>query len=330
MTRLTRAAAAALLALTMAACSSLRVESLPQPGTVPGGYELTFEFANVLNLPGRADVVMDGVRVGRVSGVELADGHATVTARIDPAVSVPGDIDAVLQQATVLGDIYLALQRRDTGEPAAPPLRPGATVPLDRTTSPAQIEDTIADLANFVASGTIQRAQETLVRLNRVADTGDLPLADVVGRISTDLADLADGIDAADLTLRGLADTATVLAGKRTAIGDWFSPAGMLGFDRTTQVLSRLSVMIPSIGSVYTGGFWLVPMLTDVGAAAGAVQASKWAVEDEYPRWRRLLLDYFLPEDKYPAINITSIVGPDGRELSGDVEDVLRMLGAVP
>jgi phospholipid/cholesterol/gamma-HCH transport system substrate-binding protein len=34
--------------------------------------------------------------------------------------------------------------------------------------------------------------------------------------------------------------------------------------------------------------------------------------------------------EKYPAINITSIVGPDGRELSGNVEQVLRMLGAVP
>jgi phospholipid/cholesterol/gamma-HCH transport system substrate-binding protein len=38
----------------------------------------------------------------------------------------------------------------------------------------------------------------------------------------------------------------------------------------------------------------------------------------------------FLPVDKYPAINITSIIGPDGRELSGNVQDVLRILGATP
>jgi hypothetical protein len=37
-----------------------------------------------------------------------------------------------------------------------------------------------------------------------------------------------------------------------------------------------------------------------------------------------------LPQDRYPAMNITSIVGPDGRELSGNVQDVLRIIGAAP
>jgi hypothetical protein len=54
------------------------------------------------------------------------------------------------------------------------------------------------------------------------------------------------------------------------------------------------------------------------------------AVEQEIPRYRRLFTDFFLPEDKYPAINITSIIGPDGRELSGNVQQVLQILGAMP
>jgi phospholipid/cholesterol/gamma-HCH transport system substrate-binding protein len=29
-------------------------------------------------------------------------------------------------------------------------------------------------------------------------------------------------------------------------------------------------------------------------------------------------------------MNITSIVGPDGREMSGNVQDVLRIIGAAP
>ncbi|HLR98356.1 MCE family protein [Mycolicibacillus parakoreensis] len=321
--------ALALTAALAASCASLRVESLPTPGGVRDGYALTFEFANVLNLPDHAEVVLDGVRVGTVTDTDLAGDRVAVTARLESHVAVPADVHAVLQQATVLGDIYLALQRPPGGGAAAP-LPPGAVVPLAQTTSPAQIEDTIAGLANFVASGTIQRAQNTVIRLNQVAATSDRPLAEVIATTSGNLAELADNLQAAELTLDALAQTAAVLGGKRTQIAGWFSPAGMLGFDRTTQVLARLGVMIPSIGSVYTGGFWLVPMLTNVAAAAGAVQDTKWAVEDEYPRWRRLLLDYFLPEDKYPAINITSIVGPDGRELSGDVETVLRMLGAVP
>ncbi len=311
-------------------CAVLSVEMLPAPSGDRDGYDLILQFDSVLNLPNRARVVMDGVTVGTVTDVDIVENWVDVTARIDSGVVVPSDIRGVLQQPTVLGDVFLALERPNGGETTAPPLASGDIVPIGRTSSPPQIEDTIASLANFVASGSIQRAQNTLIDLNRVAETSDVELSRVVGQVSANLSGLADNLDAVDLALGGLADTSAVLGGKRSAFEYWFSPAGMLGFDRATQVTSRLSVMMPSIGSVYSGGFWLVPMLTRVGDAMGAVQASKWVVEDEIPAWRRLFTDYFLPQDKYPAINITSITGPDGRELSTDVHAVLRILGVMP
>jgi hypothetical protein len=91
-----------------------------------------------------------------------------------------------------------------------------------------------------------------------------------------------------------------------------------------------ISTLLPSVGSIYTGGFWLVPFLNSFGVALGAVQKSKWAIEGEYRPWRKLFTDLFLPEDKYPAMNITSVQTADGREISGNVQDVLRMLGATP
>ncbi|WP_205844139.1 MlaD family protein [Mycolicibacterium sp. GF69] len=327
---LVRLLGAVICAAFVPSCTALTVDSLPAPDGDRDGYDVVLEFENVLNLPDRARVVMDGVTVGLVTDVGIVDKRVDVTTRIDSDVVIPANIHAALKQPTVLGDIFVALDRPAGADPAVSPLRPGDTVPLARTSSPAQIEDTIASLANFVASGSIQRAQDTMIGLNKVAQTGDVELNEVMGRLTTNLSDLADNLDSADLALSGMTDTSTVLSGKRSAMEYWFSPAGMLGFDRATQVTSRLSVMIPSIGSVYSGGFWLVPMLTTMGDATGAVQASKWAVEDELPRWRRLFTDYFLPQDKYPAINITSIIGPDGRELSGDVHDVLRILGAMP
>lgn len=331
MTRpLVRLLAAVLCAAFVPSCTALTVDSLPAPDGDRDGYDVILEFEDVLNLPDRARVVMDGVPVGLVTDIGIVDARVDVTTRIDSDVVVPSDVHAALKQPTVLGDIFVALERPPDSDPAAPPLGPGDTVPLARTSSPAQIEDTIASLANFVASGAIQRAQNTMIGLNKVAETGDVELNEIMRRLTTNLSDLADNLDSVDLALGGMTDTSAVLSGKRSAMEYWFSPAGMLGFDRATQVTSRLSVMIPSIGSVYSGGFWLVPMLTTMGDAAGAVQASKWAVEDELPRWRELFTDYFLPQDKYPAINITSLVGPDGRELSGDVHDVLRILGATP
>jgi len=328
---MTRRLATLLVAATLAltSCASLTPESLPITGD-RNGYDVTLEFASVLNLANRAQVVLDGVPVGVVTGMRLTGAAVRVTVRLDEGVVAPGDIEAVLRQPTVLGDIVVALVRSPDADPAAPPLGPGDVVPLSRTTSPPQIEDTIASLANFVASGAVQRAQNSLIEVNSVVEASDVDLSDIAARVSVNLGDLADNLASVDLALTGLSSTARTLSGKRGAIADWFSPAGMLGFDRATQVGSRLSVMIPSIGSVYTGGFWLVPMLRNLGDAAGAVQASKWAVGDEIPEWWTLFTEYFLPQDRYPAIDITSIRTPDGRELSHSVSDVLRMLGATP
>jgi hypothetical protein len=110
----------------------------------------------------------------------------------------------------------------------------------------------------------------------------------------------------------------------------WFSPEGMLAFDRTFEASIAISTLLPSLGSIYTGGFWLVPMLESLGILIGDVQKSKWAIEGEYRPWRELFTDVFLPADKYPAMNITSVQTADGREISGNVQEVLRILGATP
>ena len=95
-----------LCSIGLTSCTAITVDKLPQPGDAyRGGYDIVIEFANVLNRPDRARVVMDGTRVGVVERVNVAKGRVDVTARIDPSVKVPGNINAVLQQATVLGDI---------------------------------------------------------------------------------------------------------------------------------------------------------------------------------------------------------------------------------
>ncbi|BBX03953.1 MlaD family protein [Mycolicibacterium moriokaense] len=327
---MSRRIAAALLACAalISSCASITVNSLPQPGNAyRDGYDIVLEFANVLNLPDRAKVVLDGTDVGVVTGINIADGHANVTSRIASGVEVPSNVHATLQQATVLGDIYVALE--PDANVSAPPLMPGGRVPLVQTTSPPQLEDTIANLANFVASGSIQRAQNSVIRINNL-NPPEAEIRELASRVAVDLSDLSTNLDVVDKWLEGVAGTGDVMYAKLPKFQHWFSPAGMLGFDRGTEVASYVGILLPSIGSIYSGGYWLVPLLESLGTTMEAIQHSKWAVEDEIPRWRKLWTDLFLPVDKYPAINITSIVGPDGREMSGNVEDVLRMLGAMP
>lgn len=328
--RIRLAALLAAIAASVSSCAAINVDALPQPGnSYSGGNDIVIEFASVLNLPHRAKVVMDGTAVGVVTDVALRSDRVDVTARIDSNVKVPSDIHASLQQATVLGDIYVALARTQPEEPPAPALSGGEKIPLAQTDSPPQVEDTIASLATFVTSGSIQRVQNTIIGINRVTPQGDAARA-ISSRVSADLADLSNGIDTVDQWLNGISGTAEVLHNRIPSFRDWFSERGMTGFDRLTINAGYVGKLLPSVGSIYANGYWLLPLLESVADATGAMQRDKQAFEAELPAWRRLFYEDFLPQDKYPAMNITSIVGPDGRELSGNVQDVLRIIGAAP
>ncbi|BBY65800.1 MlaD family protein [Mycolicibacterium helvum] len=322
-------AAAAASTLLVSSCASITVNSLPQPGGNQGrGHDVVIEFANVLNLPDRAKVVQDGTTVGFVTGVDLKSDHVDVVSRIEDGVVVPTNIRATLQQSTVLGDTYVALERPEAGQAAAVP--PGGRIPLAQTTSPPQLEDTLANLANFVGSGAIQRAQNTIIGLNHVTPARQQDLRTMVRQVTIDLSNLSDNLDTVDKWLDGASDTTEVMHRNLPVYQYWFSPAGLTGFDRATVAASYIGTVVPSVGSIYSGGFWLVPMLNSLGNAVGAVQQSKWDFEREAPAWRKLFIEDFFPVDKNPAINITSITGPDGQEMIGNVQDVLRILGAMP
>lgn len=310
--------------------SSLTVDSVPLPGhSQTNGYDIVAEFANVLNLPDRAKVVLDGTTVGEVREVTEAGTHVDVTARIRQDVAVPSNVTAVLQQATVLGDIYLALERPPGTAETTTPLSANGRIPLARTVSPPQLEDTIANLANFIGSGSIQRAQNTLVRLNRITPPKE-EVRRVVAQVTTDLNELSDDLDTVDIMIDSLAQTSVVAADWEPQMSFWFTPQGVRGFERSTVIAREFGNLLPSVGTIYSQGYYMVPAFSSGANAMEAVQGTKQVVEGEYPRWRRLINDFYLPNQKYPAINITSIVGPDGRELSDNVEQVLRMLGAVP
>lgn len=324
------AAVAAACALTVSSCASLNVNAIPQPGSSNAdGYDIVMQFDSVLNLPERAKVVLDGVSIGVVSKVALTSAAVDVTARVSRGVVIPSDIRAVLQQATVLGDIYVALERPPPAAAPGPALTSGAVIPVAQTSSPPQLEDTIASLANFVSSGSIQRVQNTIVRLNRVVPSSD-EVRTLTTRVETNLTDLSANIDRVDELLAGVAGTAEVVNNQIPQVQYWFSPTGQVGFEHLVAISNYVATILPGVGSITLGGYWLVPLLNSLADSVGALQQSKVAGEAEIPQYRRLFTDFFLPADKYPAINITSIVGPDGRELSGNVQEVLRILGAMP
>lgn len=324
-----RAVGVVALAVACASCSALDVSALSGSGAVVSeSYDVTFEFASVLNLPAGAQVMMDGTRVGTVADVVVSSTQVDVGTRIDNGILIPADARALLQQDTILGDIYVAVVR--DGSTRASAVEPGGTIPLAQTSSPPQLEDTLAVLAGFVASGSIQRIQNTVSGINSATPGSTERVRALAANTATDMAELAGNIDQVDTWLTGLSDTTGVLAENSPTFDYYMSPAGQLAWDRATFSSTYVSTVLPSIGSIYEGGFWLVPMLESVGAALGSVETPIEDIVADVPAWQDLVARNIVPFMQDPAVDITSITGPDGRELIGDTDMILRMLGAMP
>ena len=69
------------------------------------------DFDEIGGLRTRAPVVISGVTVGQVEGIDLSDDYrARVTLAIDASLELPIDTSASIVTAGVLGDRYISLQ----------------------------------------------------------------------------------------------------------------------------------------------------------------------------------------------------------------------------
>ncbi|WP_067856101.1 MlaD family protein [Nocardia shimofusensis] len=328
--KLRRTALAALCCgvLATSACS-LGPDDLPSVrGGIGDGHAVYIEFAGIMNLPGGADVMMDGLRVGEVREVTVQPDTVKVTVKLKEGLQVPTDVRAVIRQDTLLGDTYIALDHGEV-DSAGPFLAPEATIPVERTSSPPQLEDTMAVLAYFVNGGSIQRIQDAMGRINAVMPAqGDVRrLASVV---ATDLRDLAGGTGEIDRLLDGFDATAVAVNSRSEMLTTIFSQDAEHYWRRVAvSIVSYISQILPSVGSVYEGGLWLVPMLNSLAATGGVVRG----IWDEGPATTAKLADFLrltvLPFAENPSVNLRSIESSNGDQLVADVENLLRMLGAV-
>lgn len=151
--------AATLLTGLLTGCSFDGAQSLPLPGGKGGGgYELTVEFADALDLVPQSAVKVDDVTVGRVEKVELRDYTAIVTVLVERDVRLPSDTTASLRQTSLLGEKFVSLDR-PAKDPSPLLLEPGATIPLAKTTRNVEIEELLSALSLVLNGGSLEQLQ---------------------------------------------------------------------------------------------------------------------------------------------------------------------------
>src|SRR6185437_6198846 len=106
--RARRWAAAALVAVAAVLLSGCQgAYDLPLPGgkAMDGkGYQVTVQFADVMDLVPQSAVKVNDVTVGRVVRISVQGWTARVTLHVDDSVHLPANATAQLQQTSLLGE----------------------------------------------------------------------------------------------------------------------------------------------------------------------------------------------------------------------------------
>ncbi|MBY6680532.1 MCE family protein [Rhodococcus sp. BP-316] len=205
MKRLLAALTVAAAAVTASGCGA-SIADLPVPGSyVPGPtYRVDIEFSSVLNLPARAKVVLDGVDVGLLESVTLTGSTAVAAVDVDRTVALPALTRAELRQGTILGEIYVALQRPEDGsDTSGATLQDGDVIPLERTTPADNVEDVLRGLSEVVAGGHIVDFQRSIDRFNRAIPPDPATVDLINDKAREALRDLATNTTELDRILGG-------------------------------------------------------------------------------------------------------------------------------
>jgi phospholipid/cholesterol/gamma-HCH transport system substrate-binding protein len=140
---------------------AFRADRLPIIGA---GDVYKADFAEIGQLHSGSEVRVAGVTVGKVREIELVDGKAQVTFKIDKGTELGSATGAEIKTRTLLGAQYLRLHPAGSGQ-----LEKGSVIPASRTISPYNIVDAFSDLSRTTDEIDLAQVSEALTALSDIA-----------------------------------------------------------------------------------------------------------------------------------------------------------------
>ena len=206
-------------AVLLTGCGFKGAASLPLPGGEGGGgYKVTIEFSDVLDLVPQSAVKTDDVTVGRVESVELSGYTAKVVALVDRKVKLPANSTVSLRQTSLLGEKFVSIEP-PTGEAPRGELRDGDIVGLDRTTRNVEIEELLGALSLVLNGGGLEQLQTINRELAKALGGREAEIKDLLKQLNTFIGGLdaqkdqiVRALDALDRLTQRFADNRETLA----------------------------------------------------------------------------------------------------------------------
>ncbi|MFN8019208.1 MAG: MlaD family protein [Acidimicrobiales bacterium] len=215
-----------------AAAVALAVAALVLPGCARGpgrGPEVTAEFARGTGLYPGSPVRVAGIDVGKVAKVSNERGRVRVTMRLRRGARLPADARATIVPLTLLGERYVQL---GPAWRSGPLLRDGAHIPLARTSVPAEIDDLLRSLQDFMGAIDPKRAGSVVTDLARLVDGRGRKVNALIEDASGTLELLARSGPDLRAIIASLRDLSATLKGRTSSI-----ERVIRDYDLVTQVL---------------------------------------------------------------------------------------------
>ena len=208
------------VALTATGCAFHGLNSLPLPGAVGRGAGADIyhvELANILTMESNSPVMMDDVVVGSVGPMTVKDWHADVEVSVKRDVVIPANAVASVGQTSLLGSMHVELNP-PLGQPGIGRLRPGATIPLSRSSTYPSTEQTLSSLSLVVNGGGLGQIGEIIHNFSAALSGREGAVRDLLNRLDKFVGTLDQQRDNIVTSIQALNRLAETFAGQRDVL----------------------------------------------------------------------------------------------------------------
>ncbi len=209
-------------ALVLSGCEFEGAYDLPLPGSPvdeDDAYQVTAEFADVLNVVPRSVVMVDDVTVGEVTEVDRIGWHAKVTMLVRDDVALPDNAIADIRQVSLLGEKYVALEE-PIGEEPVGRLGDGDDIPLSSTGRNPEVEEVLGALSFLLSGGGVGQLGTITEELNNVMSGRTGRVRHLLGSLESVIGTLDQQKSQIIAAMESMNDLTTTLNAERKTIGD--------------------------------------------------------------------------------------------------------------
>lgn len=224
------------------------IYTLPLPGGTSLGshpYTVKAVFSNAVDLVPKSTVRVNDVAVGSITSLTVPPGswNAVVTMQINSDVHLPANAMAEVTETSLLGENYIELAP-EPGVAATGTLSSGATIPLDRTTTNATVEEVLGALSLLLNGGGLAQFHTITTELNKALSGNETQIRSSLTEIDVLVANLNQHRGDIVSALNGLNQLGATLKQRDTQIGyvlDDLTPGLAVLNQQRQQLVSMLN-----------------------------------------------------------------------------------------